>query len=66
VKKVNVGKTDAVIRAIIGIVLPHLTKWGVVSGTVWDVILNIIGAILVLTAALRYCPLYKLINKSTA
>ncbi|ACK41749.1 MULTISPECIES: YgaP family membrane protein [Dictyoglomus] len=62
----NVGKTDAVIRVIIGIVLPHLTKWGVVSGTAWGVILHIIGTILVLTAALRYCPLYKLINKSTA
>jgi len=62
----NVGKTDAIIRVIIGLVLPHLTKWGVLSGTAWAVILHIIGTILVLTAATRYCPLYKLINKSTA
>lgn len=62
----NVGKTDAIIRAIIGIVLPHLTKWGVLSGTAWSVILHIIGTVLVLTAATRYCLLYKLLNKSTA
>ncbi len=29
----NVGKTDAIIRVIIGLILPHLTKWGVLSGT---------------------------------
>lgn len=62
----NVGKTDAIIRVIIGLVLPHLTKWGVVSGTAWAIILHIIGTILVFTAATRYCLLYKLINKSTA
>ncbi|ACI19318.1 YgaP family membrane protein [Dictyoglomus thermophilum] len=62
----NVGKTDAIIRVIIGLILPHLTKWGVLSGTAWAVILHIIGTILVFTAAIRYCPLYRLINKSTA
>uniref|UniRef100_A0A7C3RV61 DUF2892 domain-containing protein n=1 Tax=Dictyoglomus thermophilum TaxID=14 RepID=A0A7C3RV61_DICTH len=62
----NIGKTDAIIRVIVGMILPHLTKWGIVSGTAWGIILHIIGFILVFTAAVRYCPLYKLINKSTA
>lgn len=61
----NVGKTDAIIRAIVGILLPHLTKWGILSGTGWTIVLHIIGTILVLTAATRYCLLYKLLNKST-
>lgn len=62
----NIGKTDAILRVIVGIVLPHLTEWGVLSGTVWTVILHIIGFILVFTAAIRYCLLYKLLNISTA
>ncbi len=63
---VNVGKTDAIIRAIIGILLPHFTKWGILSGTAWIIIFHIIGTVLIITAVTRYCPLYKLINKSTA
>ncbi|MGB9857744.1 MAG: YgaP family membrane protein [Dictyoglomaceae bacterium] len=62
----NVGKTDAIIRVIVGIILPHFTEWGILSGTVWIVILHIIGVILVFTAVIRYCPLYKLLNISTA
>lgn len=61
----NVGLVDAIIRVIIGLVLPHLTKWGVVSGTAWAVILHIIGFILVFTAATRFCLLYKLFKIST-
>ena len=62
----NVGKTDAIIRVIVGMILPHFTRWGVVSGNVWVAILHILGIILVVTSAIRYCPLYKLLNISTA
>jgi len=26
----NVGKPDAIIRVIVGMILPHLTRWGIV------------------------------------
>jgi hypothetical protein len=65
-EKMNVGKTDAIIRVIVGMILPHLTRWGIVSGGVWVAILHILGIILVVTSAIRYCPLYKLLNISTA
>ncbi len=61
----NVGKCDAIVRLIIGLILPHFTRWGIVSGEVWVAVLHIIGVILVFTAVLRYCLLYKLLNIST-
>ncbi|RMD96237.1 MAG: DUF2892 domain-containing protein [Calditrichaeota bacterium] len=62
--KVNVGGTDRLIRAIIGIVLLAL---GIFSfAGVWQWIGIIVGAILVLTAIFSFCPLYSLIKVNTA
>lgn len=64
----NVGSTDRIIRAIVGlalIVLPFfaggtalanpLLQWGAAA----------IGAVLVVTALVRFCPLYRLFGLST-
>lgn len=56
--KRNIGDTERVIRILIGIALIGLgfdfkSWWGT------------IGILPILTAALRYCPLYQLIGKST-
>lgn len=62
--KVNVGTTDRIIRAILGIVLLALGIFVIATGWKWLSI--IVGAILVLTALVSFCPLYALIKVNTA
>lgn len=67
-KTINVGSLDRLVRIIVGAILiaspyfltsdiwtnPYL-RWGVF----------IVGAILIFTALVRFCPLYRLIGAST-
>ncbi|CUV65046.1 conserved exported hypothetical protein [Sulfurovum sp. enrichment culture clone C5] len=54
----NVGRTDQIIRLVLGAVLILFAIW---SGN----ILGYIGIILVVTALIGYCPLYSLIGKNS-
>lgn len=54
----NVGRTDQIIRLVLGAVLILFAIW---SGNM----LGYIGIILVVTALIGYCPLYSLIKKNT-
>lgn len=54
--KPNVGQNDRIIRFVVGIIL-LLAGLFAVTGAL-QVILVILGAILLVTAALRFCPLY--------
>ena len=54
----NVGRTDQIIRLVLGTVLILFAIW---SGN----ILGYIGIILVVTALIGYCPLYSLIGKNS-
>lgn len=63
----NVGTIDRTIRFILGailIALPFLTNvfagWGS-----WQYAVSLIGAVLVLTAAFRFCPAYTLFGIRT-
>ncbi|MFO7544977.1 MAG: DUF2892 domain-containing protein [Trueperaceae bacterium] len=60
----NVGTIDRLVRGIVGAVL--LLGWvlGWFGGT-WAVILGIVGIILVATALVGFCPLYRLFGMST-
>jgi hypothetical protein len=60
---VNESKTDRIIRAVVGVIMLIIAFW-VVSG-VAQIILWIIGGILVVTAAIGFCPLYALLHIST-
>jgi hypothetical protein len=59
----NMNKREQVVRVILGAALAILYLAGVISGWLADVLV-IVGAVLVLTGALGFCPLYKLLNIS--
>jgi hypothetical protein len=64
----NVGNLDRIARIVLGAALtalPFLTEF-----TLWDIPaarfgVPIVGAVLVLTGALRVCPLYRLLGMNT-
>ncbi len=57
--KCNVGNVDRIIRAILGIVV---LIWGIVAALWWAIL---VGIILLGTAGLRFCPLYRVFGIST-
>ena len=60
----NVGSADRIIRIIVGLILvllPFISGWGFL-GTVVSVL---VGGVLVVTALVRFCPLYRLIGVRT-
>ncbi|MEZ5931725.1 MAG: DUF2892 domain-containing protein [Alphaproteobacteria bacterium] len=60
----NVGSADRLIRIIVGlvlIVLPLASGWSMLS----TIISLIVGAVLIVTALVRFCPLYRLIGVRT-
>ncbi len=62
--KINLGKTDRIIRLLLGVLLIALTISGAVTGT-WGIILLVIAAISMLTSLFRFCPLYFLFGIQT-
>ncbi len=63
----NVGSADRVIRIIAGailVVLPLLGIVGTASSTL-GIVLMIVGAVLVVTGFVSFCPLYRIIGAST-
>lgn len=67
-KTANVGSIDRIIRIVVGIVLiaaPYLFASELWSNPVIRWATLIVGAVLVLTALFRFCPLYRLIGTST-
>ncbi len=55
----NIGKTDAIIRIIIGIILLSLVVIG--PKTLW----GLIGLVPLLTGIIGYCPLYPIMGINT-
>ncbi len=55
--KCNVGKTDRIIRAILGIVFLGLA-FGLGLAGITKIILVVLGAIMLFTAAVGFCLLY--------
>ena len=62
--KPNVGTVDRVIRAIVGIALIAAFLLELLQGTV-GIIALVVGVVLLLTAALRWCPPYTLLGINT-
>jgi hypothetical protein len=60
----NESNLDRIIRVIVAVVIAVLYFTGVISGT-WAIVLGIIGAILLITGLVGFCPLYKLLGIST-
>lgn len=62
--KTNESGLDRVIRAIVGIVLFVLYFTSVISGTL-GIILLVVGAILIVTSLVGFCPLYAILKIHT-
>lgn len=67
-KTANVGQIDRVVRVVIGIVLIALPL--ALDSPLWQNALArwlvpIVGLVLIATALMRFCPLYRLIGAST-
>ncbi|MDD5051815.1 MAG: DUF2892 domain-containing protein [Sulfuricurvum sp.] len=54
----NTGKIDRILRVLAGIAL---IVWAIMSGN----IIGYIGVILIVTAAVGFCPLYKVLGINT-
>lgn len=61
----NLGSTDRTVRIVVGVVLVALRFFGPVSGFLGG-LLVLVGAYLLVTAAVGYCPVYHLFRYSTA
>lgn len=57
--EINVGQTDRIIRIVLGVVLLSLVFVG--PQTWW----GLIGLVLLATAGMNFCPLYKVIGVNT-
>jgi hypothetical protein len=63
--KLNMGSVDRVIRVVAAILLIVLGLTGVLSGTL-AIVGYVLGAVLLLTSAVGFCPLYALFNIRTS
>ena len=59
----NVGSTDRIIRAIVGIVLLALASMGTFGAYAW--VGYVLGAVMLGTAAIGWCPPYSLLGINT-
>ncbi len=57
----NTGTVDRIVRVVIGIILLYAVATGMVQGIVMYVA-GILGLMMLVTAALAYCPLYRMFN----
>lgn len=62
--KTNVGTVDRIIRAVVGLAA-LLGAFALGSGSIAFVLLMVVGAILLVTAAVGFCPLYRVLGIST-
>ncbi len=60
----NMGTVDRAVRTAIGLVIFVALLMGIIPG-IAGVILAIIAAVLLLTSAIGFCPIYALLNIST-
>lgn len=60
----NIGQTDKIIRIVLAIVLAGLDYFEVVGGA-FSWILSVVAIVLLVTALMGHCPLYKMLGKNT-
>ena len=65
----NVGTWDRFVRLVVGIALivaPLINFMGMGGSSMLAYVLMAIGAILIVTAAIGFCPLYRVLGMSTS
>lgn len=60
----NVGSADRLIRFFLAVVLFYFVSAGIASP--WNWVLGIVGAVLLVSSAVGFCPLYKLLGITTS
>lgn len=61
--KPNEGKTDRVIRILLGVILLGLSLLSLTGTT--QIIVFVVGAVALLTGAIGFCGIYKILGIST-
>jgi type IV secretory pathway TrbD component len=61
----NVGTADRVIRVVLAVVAA-IVGFSVGAGSVLGIVLLVVAAVLLVTAAVGFCPLYRLVGLSTS
>jgi hypothetical protein len=61
----NMGKWDRLIRGLVVAPLAAIAAFAVGAGTVLGIVLLVVAGIMVATAAVGHCPLYRLVGLST-
>jgi hypothetical protein len=62
--KTNQASWDRIVRVVLGIILLYLGLADVVSGA-FGIILAIVGAVLLFTGVIGFCPIYWLLKLGT-
>jgi hypothetical protein len=62
--KPNMGTVDRILRVVLAAIFAYLYFSGTVTGAL-GLILVILGAVFILTSAIGFCPLYKLVGLNT-
>jgi hypothetical protein len=62
--KGNIGRTDQLVRGLIGTALILLAGAGIVTGAL-QVIVVVAGSIAIVTATAGFCPLYRITGVTT-
>lgn len=65
--KKNEGNLDRIVRTILGVVALGVAfvALDVMNGAIFGIILAAIGAVLLVSAAVGFCPMYRLIGLET-
>lgn len=64
----NVGMIDRIFRLIVGVVLvalPFASSFEIWANPVWTYGSVLVGLVLAVTAAVRFCPLYRILGICT-
>lgn len=61
----NMGTWDRLVRALVVAPLAAIAAVAVGAGTVLGIVLLVVAAIMLVTAAVGHCPLYRLVGVST-
>lgn len=61
----NEGTADRVVRGLVVAPIALIAAVAVGLGTVAGVVLAVVGVVMALTAAVGFCPLYRLVGVST-
>ena len=66
--RINVGTPDRLARIVIGavlVLLPFFSGLGLFANPLWLWASAAVGAVLIATALVRFCPLYAILGLST-